>query len=454
MKNISNLIYIVLLLLVVIIGLSVFVSAGTSMDGTDTNDQNNIGLPGDGDEGNKNDGTGGSNNSGNASGNGSTGTSSNQLGFVEKKLLAANEGLPKFVGKCNGCVLKTDISTKGVVFHTFSVHCEVCGTIDSISQEHNNLVRYEPVDENTHYEYYYCTVCEFERKLHLSHEIGENGVCPCEVSCEHNNLKGSCTVIDKTTHKISGRCSDCGKTVEKTEEHKMVDGVCSKCSFECEHKDTSMIFEAGSNGNAHTVTTACKDCDYYTLVILKHVYDDRGICKMCDYKCGHGGKKAVVTNISSELHRVEFSCDICGFENNYEGSHLILEDGTCGMKDFGCNLQHTHDVVFVPDTSNFLTIAEGHGIREMCSLCGRTLNGNGFEAHSFGSDSVCVVCGYECVHDDILGSGVCRYCGRYDCDHEYENGICTKCKHECANHLVIGDEENGFYCAYCDKKLS
>ena len=135
MKRVNNLIYIVLLLLVAIIGLSVFVSIGSDVDGTDTNDQNNIGLPGDGDEDGTNNGTGGSNNSGNTTGNGNTGTSGEQRGFVEKWYLSPVENFPKFVGECKECVLKTETSTSNIVYHKFIVRCEVCGTSDFIYQQ-------------------------------------------------------------------------------------------------------------------------------------------------------------------------------------------------------------------------------------------------------------------------------------------------------------------------------
>ena len=385
MKRVSNLVYIFLLLLVAIIGLSVFVSIGFDVDGTDTNDQNNIGLPGDGDEGGTNNGTSGSNNSGNTSGNGNTGTSGEQLGFVEKKLLAANENFPKFVGKCNGCDLKTVILTNNLLYHTCKVQCEVCGTGDFISQEHNNLVRYEPVDENTHYVYYYCTVCKFERKLHLSHEIGENGICPCEVSCEHNNLNVPGTVIDKNTHKLSGRCIDCGKPVEKTEGHTMVDGVCSKCSFECEHKETTVSYE--KSNKTHVTITTCKDCGVSLRSASNHDFLNTGVCKVCGFECDHGNNNPVVTNTSNAMHHYELSCNICGYEENYDSAHLFLEDGTCGMKIWGCDIQHTHNVVFVPNASNAIS-AYKHSGRDVCSSCGQTVKDRLFEGHSFGSDYV------------------------------------------------------------------
>lgn len=373
MKGIKSLIYLVLLVLVTVIAFSLI----TTID-FDKNGNADVQDPGDGDNAGGDQSPGNDNDLGNDDdpGNnlvpdGGDGPGDTNYGFQSRKMLEVGESLPEFVCRCSEGVLEWEMRQSTVLFHAIYAKCSVCQVSDFVHQKHNNLVRYERKDDNTHYEISYCTVCDYEHTLHLSHQSG--GVCPCETACDHAGLK---TVsLNDTTHKVSGRCAKCGKAVDQEQPH---------------------VFDPASH-----------------------------LCGGCGYRCGHTAKSVWYTNVSAAEHSVNEYCRSCGYSNSYvepHGRNLAGECLGCGRAcdhTFNggalctiCGLSCDHsktkqEIIMV----NF----ENHAFKETCKICSSVLY-YGEAQHDFTEENshTCLNCGY-CDHlylDEGNGNIICAYCGK------------------------------------------
>ena len=229
---------------------------------------------------------------------------------------------------------------------------------------HNGNEVWEQTAE-THQKKYDCCGADI---TNVEAHIWKDGVCKvCNYQCEHTGGNATCTqkaVCDichieygeinadnhtgteewtqtATEHEKKYDC--CGKVTLEKESHKWKDGVCEVCGYACVHSggeanctkgavcencgkeytEKNLANHSGKVVWEQTAETHQKKCDCCGADITNveaHIWKD-GVCKVCNYQCGHTGGNA--TCVKKAL------CTICGEEYGtynmsiHEDLHLV-----------------------------------------------------------------------------------------------------------------------------------
>ena len=193
----------------------------------------------------------------------------------------------------------------------------------------------------------HCSVCGYDC-IHT----GGNATCTQKAVCDICHIEYGEINADNhtgteewtqtaTEHEKKYDC--CGKVTLEKESHKWKDGVCEVCNYACVHsggeanctkgavcencgKEYTEKNQANHSGNVVWVQTAethqkkCDCCDKEVSVSEAHDWEN-GVCKVCNYQCGHTGGNA--TCVKKAL------CTICGEEYGtynmsiHEDLHLV-----------------------------------------------------------------------------------------------------------------------------------
>ena len=300
-------------------------------------------------------------------------------------------------------------------------------------------------------------------ETHTSHTFNTQGKCTtvgCNAVCEHDyqpNVK-ECGTAGAYNNEVCSICKNATVGTATPATHNYVDGVCTVCKKTeptCNHKwgdDGACV-----NGCGETCPHEESELDYRDCVDSQY---DHEVCKAC----------GVITNATVAKERTTHTyengvCTFCGkaepekeCEHDWNGL-----DGTCNE----CGVEHDHDYEDVMPNCTY-----GGYHNQYCAGCKHTIIGEAVDSknHVFGDDGVCTVCGTEktdCDHEWNWATAQCKLCGEYhihseddlyidhpDCteggyvreicevcghilvksgfepmDHDYNNGVCTRCGH-------------------------
>ena len=298
---------------------------------------------------------------------------------------------------------------------------------------------------------------------HTKHEFNTNGKCNtagCTAVCEHDyqpNIK-ECGTAGAYNNEVCSICKNTRNATKTPAKHDYVDGVCTVCKKvepTCDHKwgeDGACV-----KGCGETCPHEESELDYRDCVESQY---DHEVCKAC----------GVATNFTVTKERTTHTyengvCSFCGkTEPKEECKHQWKQiDGTCEL----CGVEHEHDYKDVMPNCTY-----GGYHTQHCAGCKHTIIVEPVDSknHIFGDDGVCTVCGAEktdCDHEWNWATAQCKLCGEFhihseddlyidhpDCteggyvreicevcghilvksgfepmDHDYNNGVCTRCGH-------------------------
>ena len=217
---------------------------------------------------------------------------------------------------------------------THQKKCDCCGANITNEEAHN-------------WEDGHCSVCGYDC-IHT----GGNATCTQKAVCDICHIEYGEINADNhtgteewtqtaTEHEKKYDC--CGKVTVEKGNHNWKDGTCEVCGYVCVHsggeanctkgavcencgKEYTEKNQANHSGNVVWVQTAethqkkCDCCDKEVSVSEAHDWEN-GVCKVCNYQCGHTGGNA--TCVKKAL------CTICGEEYGtynmsiHEDLHLV-----------------------------------------------------------------------------------------------------------------------------------
>ena len=217
---------------------------------------------------------------------------------------------------------------------THQKKCDCCGANITNEEAHN-------------WEDGHCSVCGYDC-IHT----GGNATCTQKAVCDICHIEyGEINADNHTgTEELTQTATEhekkydcCGKVTVEKGNHNWKDGTCEVCGYVCVHsggeanctkgavcencgKEYTEKNQANHSGNVVWVQTAethqkkCDCCDKEVSVSEAHDWEN-GVCKVCNYQCGHTGGNA--TCVKKAL------CTICGEEYGtynmsiHEDLHLV-----------------------------------------------------------------------------------------------------------------------------------
>ena len=122
-----------------------------------------------------------------------------------------------------------------------------------------------------------------------------------------------------TTHEKKWSC--CGVVTVQSENHKWADGVCSKCGYMCQHKDTDknhICDICGKTISEHKDADNNHTCDYCNKKISDHIggtatCKDKAICEICKESYG-----SLDPNNHTDLKHIDAKAATAAEEGNIE----------------------------------------------------------------------------------------------------------------------------------------
>lgn len=159
---------------------------------------------------------------------------------------------------------------------------------------------------------------------------------------------------------------------------------------------------------------------------------------------GVGGKAKLFFSSECEIHTWDYPTDEYGNSNDH---------GTCSVCGFECSKPEL--------TSSFTPYdVTDHWHNTACDIC--DFGRGDLEKHEWNNgicdrckyvckhewnNGVCNICDYECTnHDWKNKDGKCATCG-LTCKHEWNNGVCNICDYECTEHDWTNKDG---VCAICE----
>ena len=265
--------------------------------------------------------------------------------------------------------------------------CEHCGQHYGEKNRENHVGEMKWSKTATHHSRVYD--CCGHIVVSESEHDWQDGICTeCSYGCEHTGGTATCVALavcehcgqhygeknrenhvgemkwSKTATHHSRVYDCCGHIVVSESEHDWQDGICTECSYGCEHLTSQ---------NTHT-------CEYCKKIVSECKDDTK------DHKCDVCGK--TISECIDEDN--DWKCDICGKITHVHAYQILKSDATyhwyvceCGEVDRDSKKAHALDsgVVAKPATHTTAGLSIHH-----CKICGVSVEKTiaRIKGHSFG----------------------------------------------------------------------